>query len=353
MALDINQLKSFQTGSKTITQTTTTVVPGISNVTGSSSLQKTIQSISQLSSKSNEISSFLNDAGIASGNQPFSLVKFAREFILKQNKETSENNKTPNIQDPNPAKTKVDEITKKVVDNIVQNYLQSGRLLNILENNINKILKQNNVNYVTIENGQIVAQPIQNEQVNKAIENIQKTVDTYVLTVDKYVRRVYNTDPIRTVEDFKKNLSINKVIDFNQKIIAIQIEILLLKIKIRKAKDTAIAANAAAQVPVPNLSLAAEYTERALGFTAEEKLEFIKLYEQQLTNEKKQKKIKFYGEKYEKRKNQLLNLKQTIDTFQSNVFNKALTNVNNQLTGSYNKFTESLETRLNNITGSR
>jgi hypothetical protein len=58
MALDIEQIKSFQVGNKTITQSTTTVVPGINPTTGSSSLQKTIQSISQLSSKSNEITEY-------------------------------------------------------------------------------------------------------------------------------------------------------------------------------------------------------------------------------------------------------------------------------------------------------
>ena len=86
MPLDINQIKSFQTGSIQITQSTTTVIPGISAVTGSSSLQKTIESISKLSSKSNEITSFLNDASIAGGSQPFNISTFAREFVLKSNR---------------------------------------------------------------------------------------------------------------------------------------------------------------------------------------------------------------------------------------------------------------------------
>ena len=63
MALDIEQIKSFQVGNKTITQSTTTVIPGLSPITGSSSLQKTVESISQLSSKSNEISSFIRQGG--------------------------------------------------------------------------------------------------------------------------------------------------------------------------------------------------------------------------------------------------------------------------------------------------
>jgi sodium transport system ATP-binding protein len=48
MALDIEQIKSFQVGNKTITQSTITVIPGINPTTGSNNLQKTFQDIIQL-----------------------------------------------------------------------------------------------------------------------------------------------------------------------------------------------------------------------------------------------------------------------------------------------------------------
>ena len=352
MALDIEQIKSFQTGSINITQRITTVIPGVNPITGSSSLQKTIQSISQLSSKSNEISSFINDAGIAGGNQPFNISTFAREFIFKSKQQEQEESTTGKVTDSKPITRKFQQITKKLVDNIVQNYIRSGRLLSILEKNVNKILAQSNVNFVSVENGKIVAQPIQSQQIDQAIQNIQKIVDTYVLAVDKYARRVYNTDEIRTVDQLRKNLSLNKLIPLYDKILAVKLEILQIQIKIRKAQDLVIAANAASQVPVPNVALATEYAQRATQYTANELNSLEDLAEAYKEFEEIKKKVEFYGKKYETSKNKLLNIQQTINKYQSQVFNKALTQVNNQLTGSYNQITGSVITRISNITGS-
>ena len=352
MALDIEQIKSFQVGNKTITQSTTTVIPGLSPITGSSSLQKTVESISQLSSKSNEISSFINDAGIAGGNQPFNISTFAREFIFKSQQQEQEESTTGKVTDSKPITRRIKQITKKLVDNIAQNYVRSGRLLSILEKNVNKVLAQSNVNFVSVENGKIVAQPIQSQQVNQAIQNIQKTVDTYVLAVDKYARRVYNTDEIRTVDQLRQNLSLNKLIPIYDKILAVKLEILQIQIKRRKAQDLIIAANAASQVPVPNVALATEYAQRATQYTANELNSLEDLAEAYKEFKAIKEKVEFYGTKYEKTKNQLLNIQQTINNYQSQIFNKALTQVNNQLTGSYNQLTGSVVTRISNITGS-
>jgi hypothetical protein len=350
MSLDINQIKSFQTGSIRITQSTTTVVPGISDVTGSNNLQKTIQDISQLTLKSNEISSFLSEANLDGGNKPFSILEFAKNLVTKQEEQPQTENSQ--IADPNPLANKLKQQQKRLVDSIVQNYIKSGKLLTILEKNLNKILSQSNVNYVSIENGQIVAQPIQSQQVDQAIKNIQETVNTYVEAVDKYARRVYNTDPILSLEQFKKNLSLNKLVDITDKVIAIKADILLLRIKTRKARDLTTAANAAAQVPVPNLSLAAEYTERATQYTADELKQMQDLYAAGLIITELRKQIIFYGKKYEQTKSKLLDLQGTINTYQAQITNRALQSINNQLTGSYNQFTGSLEIRISNITGS-
>lgn len=350
MSLDINQIKSFQTGSIRITQSTTTVVPGISDVTGSNNLQKTIQDISQLTLKSNEISSFLSEANLNGGNKPFSILEFAKNLVTKQEEQPQTENSQ--IADPNPLANKLKQQQKRLVDSIVQNYIKSGKLLTILEKNLNKILSQSNVNYVSIENGQIVAQPIQSQQVDQAIKNIQETVNTYVEAVDKYARRVYNTDPILSLEQFKKNLSLNKLVEVIDKVIAIKADILLLRIKARKARDLITAANAAAQVPVPNLSLAAEYTERATQYTADELKQMQDLHAASLIITELRKQIVFYGTKYEQTKSKLLDLQGIINTYQAQVTNSALQSINNQLTGSYNQFTGSLETRISNITGS-
>jgi hypothetical protein len=350
MSLDINQIKSFQTGSIRITQSTTTVVPGISDVTGSNNLQKTIQDISQLTLKSNEISSFLSEANLDGGNKPFSILEFAKNLVTKQEEQPQTENSQ--IADPNPLANKLKQQQKRLVDSIVQNYIKSGKLLTILEKNLNKILSQSNVNYVSIENGQIVAQPIQSQQVDQAIKNIQETVNTYVEAVDKYARRVYNTDPILSLEQFKKNLSLNKLVEVIDKVIAIKADILLLRIKARKARDLITAANAAAQVPVPNLSLATEYTERATQYTADELKQMQDLHAASLIITELRKQIVFYGTKYEQTKSKLLDLQGIINTYQAQVTNSALQSINNQLTGSYNQFTGSLETRISNITGS-
>ncbi len=130
--------------------------------------------------------------------------------------------------------------------------------------------------------------------------------------------------------------------------------ILLLEIQIkrRKAQDLVIAANAASQVPVPNVALATEYTQRATQYTANELNSLEDLAEAYKEFEVIKKKVEFYGTKYEKTKNQLLNIQQTINTFQSQIINKSLTQVTNQLTGSYNELTGSITTRISNVTGS-
>jgi len=350
---DIEQLKSFQTGSIRITTRTITPIPGTTNIAGSNaSLQKTIQSVSQLSSKSNEISSFLNNASIASGNGPFNLSKFAREFVTKQNQSNDTDGQTKKVTDSKPITRKSNQLIKRVVKSITENYLRSGKLISLLEKQVNEILKQSKVSYVTVENGQIQTQPIQNQQVNQVIENIQKTVNAYVNAVDRYGRRIYNTSPIRTTDDLKNNLSLNQIINFIETIISVALIIINLKIKIRKALDLSAAANAAAQVPVPNVALAAKLTQQAVQNTAAEQKQLDDLAATQELILAVKRKIDFYGKKYEKSKNKLLNIQNTLNTYQRSLFNKALSGVNNQLTGSIDKLTTDIDTRVNRVTGS-
>lgn len=349
----VEQLKSFQTGSIRITTSTITTIPGVNNIAGSNpSLQKTIQSVSQLSSKSNEISSFLNNASIASGNGPFNLSKFAREFVTKQNQANDTDGQTSKVTDSKPITRKSSQLIKKVVKSIVDNFLKSEKLILILERQVNTILKQSNVTYVTIENGQIQAQPIQNQQITQVIENIQKIVTTYVNAVDKYGRRIYNTDPIRTTNDLKNNLSLNQIINFIETIISVALIIINLKIKIRKALDLSAAANAAAQVPVPNIALATKLTIQATQNTASEQKQLDDLAAAQELILAVKRKVDFYGKKYEKSKNKLLNIQSTLNNFQTQLLSKTLSGINNQLTGSLNTLTTNIDTRVNRITGS-
>ena len=168
MSLDINQIKSFQTGSIKVTTSTITPIPGVSSVTGSTSLSKTVESIARLTSKTNEISSFLGDLNIDGGNKPFNLTTFAKNLVTKQSEQPQST--TSQATDSTPLTNKLKQQQYQIVSSITQNYIQSGRLLNILEKNINKVLAQSNVNYVSIENGKIVAQPIQSKEVEQAIQ---------------------------------------------------------------------------------------------------------------------------------------------------------------------------------------
>jgi hypothetical protein len=72
----LEQIKQFQTGSITVTSTTSTVLNVAPKSPTSKLPNQLTNTISQLTSKTNEISSFLNDASINSGNGPFSLTKF-------------------------------------------------------------------------------------------------------------------------------------------------------------------------------------------------------------------------------------------------------------------------------------
>lgn len=312
----VEQIKAFQTGS----------------LKSNSSLEKTIQDISQISSKSNEISSFLNEASIASGNSPFNLSKFAREFILKQN--NSNEGQTNKITDSKPITRKSNQIISKVVKNITDNFLRSEKLTLLLEKQINQILKQSKVNYVSIQDGQIQAQPIQSKELDQVISNLQKTITTYINAVDRYGKRIYNDKPIKTTNDLKNNLSLNQIINFIETIISIALLIINLKIKIRKAQDVAAAASALAAVP-PQPATAARFTQMALENTASEQkqLDDLAATQELILNVKR--KISFYGKKYENSKNKLLTLQNTLNNIQKQYLDKTLNQINNQITGSF------------------
>jgi len=350
----LDQLKNFQP-SGSLGQVATQAAalqPALANkfttTNQNATLVKTQQSVAKLSSALNEINTFVNDSGIAGGDQPFNIVTFAREFIQKQSEQSQSS--TDKTTDSKPVSKKVGNILQKQGSAIAKTYLQSEKLISTLDKNVNKILKLSNVNYVKVENGQVQAQPIQNEEINKAVANIQKVINTYIKSVDKYARMVYNTDPITTTKQLRpgQNLSLYHIIKFIDNILAVYLLILDIKIKIRKARDLVTAANAAAQVPVPNLSLAAEYTERATQYTAMElnQLEDASATYNLISGSRV--KMEFYGKKYEKSKSNLLNIKSKVDLFQTGLVNKSLTSVNNQITGSLNNLTGS----FNNIAGS-
>lgn len=322
MAL-FEQIQQFQSGSVRVTSVTKTVIPGTVPNPTSKLPNKLTETISQLTSKSNEISSFLNNSSINSGNQPFSLSKFAREFITKQS--TTDEGQTSQVTNSQPITRKVNQISQKVVDQIVQNFLKSEKLITLLENQVDTLLKQN------INN--------QSQQVDLTINNIQQIVTTYTTSIDKYARRIYNTDPIKTTDDLKNNLSLNHIIEFINTVISIALLLLQIKIKVRKALDLAAAANAAAQVPVPNVALATKLTQQALQNTASEQKQLDDLASTQERISSIKKKITFYGRKYEKAKTSLSTVKEKIDNYKNNLTRNSFQILDNKLNESTNKLT--------------
>jgi cell division protein ZapA (FtsZ GTPase activity inhibitor) len=219
-------------------------------------------------------------------------------------------------------------------------------MLYLLESQVNRILQQSKVTYVKIENGQILAQPIQNTEINLALVNIQKTINSIVNNIDRYAKRIYNENPINTTDDLKNNLSLNKIIDFINTVLSIYLVALQIQIKIRKSQDIAAAANALATVP-PQPLVAARYTQASLELTANEQKKLNDLVAAYFQIKNIDDQITFYGKKYIKQKARLSDLKGTIDSFITSTTNKTLTQLNNQITGSLNQLTGSLDKKLN------
>ena len=333
---NIDSLKNLQTS----------VLPNTSK-TGLD-LSKTISTLSNLSSEVNKIASFLNNSSVegSSGDQPLTLKSFAKEFASKSAQQETVSSNTDSVADSNPKTKKFVQISSKLVTQIINQQASSGRMLYLLESQVNRILQQSKVTYVKIENGQIVAQPIQNTEINLALENIQKTIDSIVNNIDRYAKRIYNENPINNANDLKNNLSLNKVVDFINTVLSIYLVALQIQIKIRKSQDIAAAANALATVP-PQPLVAARYTQASLELTANEQKQLNDLTAAYAQIKNLNDQIVFYGRKYTKQKDRLSNLKGTIDSFITSTTNKALKQLNNQITGSLNQLTGSLDKKLN------
>ena len=333
---NIDSLKTLQTS----------VLPATSK-TGLD-LSKTISTLSNLSSEVNKIASFLNNSSVkgSSGDQPLTLTSFAKDFASKSSKQEIASSNTDSVANSNPKTKKFVQISSKLITQIINQQASSGRMLYLLESQVNRILQQSKVTYVKVENGQIIAQPIQNAEINSALDNIQKTVDSIISNIDRYAKRIYNENPINTTEDLKNNLSLNKIIDFINTVLSIYLVALQIQIKIRKAQDVAAAANALATVP-PQPLVAARYTQASLENTANEQKQLNDLAAAYLQIKNIDDLITFYGKKYIKQKARLSDLKGTIDSFITSTTNKALTQLNNQITGSLNQLTGSLDKKLN------
>ena len=144
---NIDSLKTLQTS----------VLPATSK-TGLD-LSKTISTLSNLSSEVNKIASFLNNSSVkgSSGDQPLTLTSFAKDFASKSSKQEIASSNTDSVANSNPKTKKFVQISSKLITQIINQQASSGRMLYLLESQVNRILQQSKVTYVKVENGQIIA----------------------------------------------------------------------------------------------------------------------------------------------------------------------------------------------------
>jgi hypothetical protein len=229
-------------------------------------INKTLQSISLLTNElnyldSNVKESALNGRAIFSMNQWVNDTKTALLSQLFPSIQTLIGNQKP--------LTKTLTLTNTIVTAGIQSALnQQDSLVNQLEDQVLKIVeKQNNVKVEKDENGNITLVPILTEQSKKSLNNVTKLLKSTIVTIDKINTRISNEKPLKTVDDFVNNLSINHVIEFAEKIIAILTITLQIAVTIRKIKDIAAAANS---TTLGDIASGIVFGENALQYTATE-----------------------------------------------------------------------------------
>lgn len=207
-------------------------------------INKVIQSVSLLTTEVNKLNSNVQESALNIG----------ANFSMNQWVEQTRNALTPQllpslqtlISNQKPL-TKTITLTNTVIVTALQTALnQQDSLINQLENQVYKILeKQNNVKIEKDKDGNVTLVPILSENSQTSLNNINKILNTTTSTLDKINTRISNKLPLKNVDDFVNNLSLEHIIDFTQKIISILTLILQIQIKIRQAKDLAASVNSA------------------------------------------------------------------------------------------------------------
>jgi hypothetical protein len=297
-------------------------------------INRIVQSVSLLTTELNNINSSVKESSL-NGRAIFSMdqwVNNTKTALLSQ--------LFPSIQtligNPKPL-TKILVLTNTVVTTSIQSALnQQDSLLNQLEDQVLKIVeKQNNVKVEKDKDGNIILVPILNEQAQKSLSNVTKILKSTIVTIDKINTRISNEKPLKTVDDFVNNLSINHVIEFAQKIIAVLTITLQILITIRKTRDLITAST--------NPTLAVEYTERAAQYTATEQRRIDDLSSAQITISVLKSQITFYQSIIQTiidKLKEILDLLKVVDTS----FNKDITELENKLNSIINENQQTLNT---------
>jgi hypothetical protein len=183
-------------------------------------------------------------------------------------------------------------LTNTIITSAIQLALnQQDNILNQLEDQVYKILeKQNNVKVVKDKDGNPVLTPILTENAQKSLDNVIKILSSTTTTLEKINTRISNEKPIKSVNDFVNNLSLEQIIEFAEKIIAVVTIALQIKIRIRQVQDLATSIAATATNP----PLSKDYAQRAVQYIASEQKQMEDLASAQITISVVRAQILFY-----------------------------------------------------------
>jgi hypothetical protein len=292
-------------------------------------INKVVQSVSLLTTELNNINSSVQESAFNIGAN-FSInqwVNDAKNSLLSQ--------LFPSIQtligNQNPITKKI-VLTNTIVTAAAQSALnQQEILLNQLEDQVLKVVeKQNNVKVEKDKDGNAVLIPILSEQAQKSLDNVTKILTSSIVTIDKINTRIANEKPLKNINDFVNNLSLEHVIEFAEKIIAILTIALQIRVIIRKSQDIAASINSAT---LGDVASAAVFTANSLTYNASEQKQMQDLAAAQVTISIIKSSIQFYKIQIQSILDKLREILELIKTIQisSNIPNPNIQSLEDQL----------------------
>lgn len=306
-------------------------------------INKTIQSISLLTNELNNLNSSIKQSSLNIGNI-FSMKEWVNSTSV-----SILNQITPSIQTLISNQKPISKniiLTNSILTSIIQsNINQQDDVLNQLEDYVFKILDtQNIVKVKKDENGNVVLTSIIDENAKKSLDNVIKILSSTTTIINKINTRISNKKPLKNIDDFVNNLSLEHIIEFAEKIIAVVTLALQIKITIRKIKNQTAAAILTSS---GNLPAAEDYIQKSTEYTATEQRFLDDLSTAQSTISIIRSQINFYKDIIQSTIDKLKEILNTIETLnQNNIPNNEIQNLINSVN---NIIIDQQENTSNNI----
>ena len=221
------------------------VIPSTTN----ENLDQTQQSISLLTTELNEFTSNVKQS-VDNPNARFSLSQWIEQTATAV-AEALKPTITSNITNPKPL-SKTIEASKEIVEGVVVASIKNAALTNInTEKQVNKIIeKQNKVKIEKDEDGNVKVVPILSQNSITSLNNLKKTLQSTVNALKIVNKRLTNTEPIKNIDDFVNNLSLEHIISFAEK--ALSLILLVKQFRDTRKKAEAVAAGTEQAAPTPS-----------------------------------------------------------------------------------------------------